>query len=140
MNSALQDKINKLKQQEKEDLERKRQDSIKAEIANQKYWKSKVSEAKIWVENNLLDLIAKEDIKIEKFNKSRLGYSHDKYLLKELLLSHSIIPKEIPIESVVEAIKAVEDLYTDARLSQGFYLDDDHTCFNPPSYNYYVKW
>jgi hypothetical protein len=64
MNSALQNKINKLKQQEKEDLERKKEDSAESEIANQKYWKSKVSEAKIWVENNLLDLIAKEDIEI----------------------------------------------------------------------------
>lgn len=139
MHPKLQEKIIALKQQEQNDKEKKRQEEIKVAKIKQKQINAKIPEAKVWVESALLDLIAKEDILIEKRNKNKTGWPGDKHLPKELYLSDvSMIPPSIPVESVVEAIKDFEGL--GVRSSWTAEYNDIDGPYYPAHWSYYVTW
>jgi len=133
MNPIIQKKIELLKnQQQKIDEEKAKQEQIRRQIELKKI-ESKVPEAKIWVENFLFDLIAKEDLKIDDLNKHRY---RDEHLPKELELFH--IPDNIPIESIVKAIKTFSGLYVRESWQPATH-DIDGPSY-PAYMAYYVRW
>jgi hypothetical protein len=139
MNPIVQAKINQLKQEEQEKKAKEAKEKQSALIIKQKYIKAKIPEAKVWVENSLLDLIAKEDIRIDAINKNRTGWTGDKFYPKELYLSHyNMVPNNIPIESVVEALRDFEGL-SSRSCWQEESRDPDGPCY-PAEYIYYVCW
>jgi hypothetical protein len=138
MHPKLEEKINQAKQEENKKISEKLRAKALERDRKNKQIQTKIPEAKVWVESTLFDLIAKEDIKIDNNIKRDIYNKH----IKEIFLGSSIIPNNIPVESIVIAIKEVDGLRVREQYNPPDYHpnDESHTCLIPADYSYYVQW
>jgi hypothetical protein len=140
MHPKLEEKINKLKEEENKKISEKLRVQALEHDRKNKQIQAKLPEARVWVESTLFDLIAKKDLEIESYKKQDINHSNNN--IKEIFISSLILPNNIPIESIVIAAKETDGLRIRSEYRAPAYHPNDefHTAIISSHYDYYVQW
>lgn len=136
MYSKLKEKIDKAHQNYNDKINEDEKHKKQLLIEQEQFYINKIPEAKKWIEEVLFNLIAEQDLIIELHKKQNtVNY---KNFPKELYLG-SNVPSNIPVKSIVLALRDYEGLITRSESKHYAHPNDESNTMILET-NYYVKW